>query len=65
MIGNEPAKINANGGMLGYGLVKSDYMLIEGSLPGTRKRLVMLRKADGKALPVELSYVSLKSKQGV
>ncbi|HLD84087.1 MAG TPA: 50S ribosomal protein L3 [archaeon] len=65
LIGNEPAKINANGGMLGYGLVKSDYMLIEGSLPGTRKRLVMLRKADGKALPVELSYVSLKSKQGV
>ncbi|MBI4019046.1 MAG: 50S ribosomal protein L3 [Candidatus Aenigmarchaeota archaeon] len=64
-IGNDAAKINAKGGMLGYGMVKGDYMLIEGSVPGTKKRLVMLRKTKGKANPVELSFVSLHSKQGV
>src|SRR3989338_218420 len=64
LIGNDAAKINANGGLLGYGTVKGDYMLIEGSVPGTKKRLIMLRKTQGKADPVELSYVSLESKQG-
>ncbi|MBI2676321.1 MAG: 50S ribosomal protein L3 [Candidatus Aenigmarchaeota archaeon] len=32
------------GGMLHYGQVKGDYMLVLGSVPGSRKRLVFLRK---------------------
>ncbi len=33
------------GGILHYGEVKGDYMLVLGSVPGSRKRLVFLRKA--------------------
>jgi large subunit ribosomal protein L3 len=35
--------ISAKGGFVNYGVVPGDYILIEGSLPGPRKRLVMLR----------------------
>ncbi|MEM5821168.1 MAG: 50S ribosomal protein L3 [Candidatus Aenigmatarchaeota archaeon] len=40
--GNE---INPKGGFSHYGLVRSDYILIQGSVPGPKKRLVMIRFA--------------------
>ncbi|MDP6459901.1 MAG: 50S ribosomal protein L3 [Candidatus Hydrothermarchaeota archaeon] len=69
-IGDKGEDINPNGGFLGYGLVKGDYMLIKGSIAGTRKRLIRMRPAirppkrisEGKP---QLSYISLESKQGV
>ncbi len=36
-------KVNPDGGWPRYGLVKSEYVLIEGSIPGPPKRLVKLR----------------------
>jgi|FaiFalDrversion3_1042247.scaffolds.fasta_scaffold00294_6 large subunit ribosomal protein L3 len=36
-------EINPSGGFINYGLVKSDYVLIEGSVAGSKKRLIMLR----------------------
>jgi len=40
--GNE---IKPKGGFSHYGIVRSDYMLIQGSVPGPKKRLIMLRFA--------------------
>lgn len=42
-IGNDPKKINPVSGFKNYGTVKSDYVLIAGSVPGIKKRSVSLR----------------------
>ncbi len=55
-----------NGGFLKYGKAPKDYALIEGSVPGPKKRLVILRRAirwDGQPHPVEISNVSTVSQQ--
>ena len=65
---DDTSKINVKGGYLRYGLVRGPYVLVEGSLPGPSKRLLVLRKASRqwrKELPVDLKYISLASKQGV
>ncbi|NIO21921.1 MAG: 50S ribosomal protein L3 [Candidatus Aenigmarchaeota archaeon] len=63
-IGKEGLKIK--GGFLGYGDVKKDHVLIEGSVPGPKKRLVLFRKSfrdtDVKE-SVEVKSVSLESQQ--
>jgi len=54
------------GGFLHYGRVPKDYAFVEGSLPGPKKRLVMMMKASrhsGPLNPVEINYVSLESQQ--
>ena len=62
--------VNPDGGFIKYGLVKNDYVLVKGSLPGPTKRLVILRqairpkKADDAAAP-QINYISTSSKQGV
>jgi large subunit ribosomal protein L3 len=62
-------EINPDGGFLKYGLVKNDFILVKGSLPGPNKRLVILRKAirpHGKSSKApQINYISTKSKQGV
>lgn len=67
MIEDDPKKINPKGGLLGYGIIPKSFILIEGSIPGTRKRLIRLRKSlrTAKFSPVDVKYVSLESKQGV
>jgi large subunit ribosomal protein L3 len=58
--------ISPKGGFLKYGNVKGNYMLIEGSVPGPKKRLVLLRKAmrwKESPVPVEVKHVSLESQQ--
>lgn len=66
---SEVDAINPDGGFIRYGLVKNDYVLVKGSLPGPTKRLVILRqamrpkKADDAA--PQINYISTKSKQGV
>ncbi len=55
------------GGWVNYGVVKGPYLLLEGSVPGPRKRLIILRKAvrfHGKEEPFKLIAVSLESQQG-
>lgn len=65
MVDDDAAKITPKGGFVGYGIPKS-FMMIEGSVPGSRKRLIILKKASRKpkTLPVEIKYISLESKQG-
>ncbi|RLF61189.1 MAG: 50S ribosomal protein L3 [Thermoplasmata archaeon] len=61
--------INPKGGFVGYGLIKGDYVVIEGSIPGPRKRLVRFRPAirprEIKIEKPNIIYVSTSSKQGV
>ncbi len=56
-------EISPNGGFAHYGIVKSDYLLIKGSLAGPQKRLIRLRKAARISSPPktpEIRFVSLK-----
>lgn len=66
-IGNG-GEINPKSGFSRYGLVKDDYVLLEGSVPGHKKRLIRFRGTlrDFKTkYPVDIKYISLESKQGV
>ena len=66
-IGNKAEEINVKGGFINYGLVRNQYMMIKGSVPGVQKRLIRFTEAirPGKALEApQISYVSLESKQG-
>jgi large subunit ribosomal protein L3 len=68
-IGTDGTKITPEGGFPGYGLVRNEYVLIKGSVPGPIKRLVRIRHAirPGKNFvkAPEFLYVSQESKQGV
>jgi len=44
-IGNNPSEINPKGGFKHYGIIRNEYMIIEGSVPGAIKRLIRLRDA--------------------
>ena len=69
LIGSDGSKITPEGGFPGYGLVRNQYILIKGSLPGPIKRLVRMRHAIRPGMnsvkAPELLYVSQESKQGV
>jgi large subunit ribosomal protein L3 len=61
------ASVTSKGGILAFGTVRSDYMLIDGSLPGGAKRFVRIRKAirsKGKVSVPKIVYISTESKQG-
>ncbi len=67
-IAEDATKINAKGGFLRYGVVKNQYLLIKGSLPGASKRLITLTtpKRPLPKLPKEppaITYTSISSKQ--
>jgi len=65
----EEESITPAGGFLHYGEVDNDYILIKGSLPGPAKRLLRFRdatRAGSKSPhPIDITYVSTASKQGV
>jgi large subunit ribosomal protein L3 len=42
--GDDNLKINPDGGYKHFGLVKGDFIVLKGSVPGTYKRLIKLRK---------------------
>ena len=66
MIEEDPSKIIPKGGFLGYGLIPESFIMIEGTVPGHRKRLIRMRKSvrNSKHVPPEIKYISLASKQG-
>lgn len=41
-ISDKPEEVNPKGGFINYGLVKSNYLMIKGSVQGPKKRLVLL-----------------------
>lgn len=67
LIDTNPEKINPKGGFLHYGLVKGDYVIIKGSVPGPAKRLITFTNSIRNSKPlgnqVELTYISIESKQ--
>ena len=65
IIGNDGSKINPKGGILHYGLVKNDYLLVKGSVPGPSKRAVIMTEAQRHRKPVvlDIKYISQESKQ--
>ncbi len=67
MIDEDPKKITPSGGFLGYGIIPESFIVVEGSVPGARKRLIRLRKGVrvSKVIPPDIKYVSLSSKQGL
>ncbi len=42
---SEAGQINKQGGFTNYGVVKSDYIVLQGSVPGPAKRLLQIRKS--------------------
>lgn len=44
-IGEDGKEVTPAGGFVNYGSVKKDYLLVKGSVPGTKKRLVVMREA--------------------
>ncbi len=63
---SEAASVNVAGGYPNYGLVKSDFIMLDGSIPGPAKRLVRLRKAlrsKAQVVTPQLVYISTASKQ--
>ncbi len=68
-IGNKPAEVMPKGDFLNYGKVKTDYILIKGSVMGSKKRAIILttpRRENKRLIPqqLEISYISKSSKQG-
>lgn len=67
-IGNDNKSVTPAGGFLNYGILRNDYIMIKGSVPGPTKRLVRMRPAIRNPKPIvsapEITYVSLESKQG-
>ncbi len=67
-IGENGEEITPEGGFVRYGVVRSDYVLVSGSVPGPVKRLIRMRDAirpprytyEG----INIVYISTKSKQG-
>lgn len=66
-IGDKVEEINPKGGFLRYGEVKNDYILVKGSLPGVKKRLLRfvepMRPKKKMAIVPEITKISLASKQ--
>jgi len=68
-IGENGEEITPKGGFLHYGIVRNEYVLVSGSVPGPAKRLIRMRDAirppqkvvfDG----INIVYISTSSKQG-
>ncbi|MFH1978489.1 MAG: 50S ribosomal protein L3 [Candidatus Aenigmatarchaeota archaeon] len=61
-------KIEPKGGWVNYGKITGDYIIISGSVPGPKKRLIMIRKGIRvkvhRTETVELKNVFLHSQQG-
>ncbi len=45
LVGDDPEKVNPEGGFIRYGLVKNQYLLLKGSVPGPKKRLIRMNLA--------------------
>lgn len=67
-ISDDVKKINVKGGFLRYGDVRSNYIILKGSVPGPAKRLIKMTTATrpNKQLPKEapaITFISTTSKQ--
>ncbi len=67
-VGTDGEEITPTGGFINYGLIRGEYVLIKGSIPGPSKRLVRLRDPMRSKVPAtsepQIVHVSTQSKQG-
>jgi large subunit ribosomal protein L3 len=68
-IGADGAEVTPAGGFPHYGVVRNDYLLVHGSIPGPAKRIIRMRDAVRYTRGIELKeadirYISTQSKQG-
>ena len=63
-IGKDGKEITPKGGFIRYGVINSEYLILEGSVPGPKKRLVMIRPAirpkKARIIPTEVKEVILE-----
>ena len=67
-MGERGEEITPSGGFVNYGVIRGDYIMVHGSIPGAVKRPVRLRyairpKKGHVDEPVQVSYISTASKQ--
>lgn len=69
-IGDNGLEVTPKGGFINYGVLKSTYIMLEGSIIGPKKRIIILRYPVRpppyvpEHLP-KITYINLESKQGV
>jgi large subunit ribosomal protein L3 len=68
LIGENEEEINPKGGFIRYGTIKGDYLLILGSVPGPKKRLIRITKTIRPvksfiASAPEITFISRESQQ--
>ncbi|MBI2499278.1 50S ribosomal protein L3 [Candidatus Woesearchaeota archaeon] len=65
LIDSDPKKINPKSGFLHYGLVKNQYIMLKGSIPGPAKRTIILTPATRSKSQhqLEIKSINLDSKQ--
>jgi large subunit ribosomal protein L3 len=68
VMGENEEEINPKGGFIRYGKIKGDYILVLGSIPGPKKRLIRLRKTIRPirsfiVAPPEITFISRESQQ--
>ncbi len=58
-ISNNPKELETKQGYKHYGLIKNDFILIKGSIPGVNKRLIRFTEArrNKKQRPLQLSFI--------
>jgi len=68
-IGSDGGEVTPRGGFLRYGPIRSEYIIVAGSVPGATKRLVHLRQAvrarTKETGQPNLTHISTTSPQGV
>ena len=65
-ISNDISKINPKSGFIRYGLIKNDYLLLKGSVPGSVKRTIIITepaRANKRSNQLQIAYISQDSKQ--
>ena len=69
LVGDKNSEVTPTGGFINYGVVPGDYLILQGSVAGPKKRLIRMRFSVRQSmlkLPLpEIKSVSLESKQGV
>ncbi|MHA1913579.1 MAG: 50S ribosomal protein L3 [Promethearchaeota archaeon] len=68
VIGENEEEINPKGGYIRYGNINGDYLMVLGSIPGPKKRLIQIRKTmrPSKSFKVdtpEITFISRESHQ--
>jgi len=67
-MGSNGVEVTQKGGFIRYGVVRGDYLMLEGSIPGPAKRLIRLRHPARPQLkipvaPPQITYINVASLQ--